>query len=66
VAIFSEELQPGKKYSPDQAGYALFNEKREPIGGSTSAANELSFDQLKPGTYYLKIVGPGLVHIKLH
>ncbi len=66
LGILSNELDPVKKYAPGIPAYALFNDKGEPIGAITSATNDFPMIDLKPGDYYLKITGPGLIHIKLH
>jgi|GEM_PF-5309436 len=66
VAILSQNLEAGQTYDPQRAGYALFDESMAPIAGARPATADMEFEALKPGTYYLKVVGPGAIHIKIH
>ena len=66
LGVLSNELEVRKAYTPDIAGYALFDSEGVRVGEVTAAVNDSPAVELKSGTYFIKIVGPGLIHIKLH
>jgi hypothetical protein len=66
LGLLSNQLAPGAKYSPDAAAYALFDKDGKLIGEMKPATVDFPMTELEKGTHYLKIMGPGLVDMKLH
>ena len=62
---FSNQLRVIEEYKGGP-GYAFFDAKGKPYGKPSSVWNDLTAFKFTPGTYYLKLVGPGLVDISVN
>ncbi len=66
LAVLSNELEVRQDYQPGMKGYAIFDSAGQRVGADTPAINDWPPRKLEPGTYYIKLVGPGTLDIKLH
>jgi len=57
---------PGAAYVAGKAAYAFFDEAGTVVSGPRLACDDdPDAAELEPGTYYLKLVGPGAVDVKV-
>ncbi|MDB6137282.1 MAG: hypothetical protein JWO94_354 [Verrucomicrobiaceae bacterium] len=63
---YSNQLKAPQPYQAGMPGYAFFDAKGRPYGKAVPAWNDCPAFKFTPGTYYLKIVGPGMVDISIN
>ena len=56
---------PNEPYEDGQAGYAYFDESGQVVIGPAQGCDDSDKADLLPGTYYLKLVGPGSFDLNL-
>jgi len=68
IGAYSEDLScPNDPWEPGQAGYAFFDDTGSAIGSPRQACDDAPGKVLSPpGTYYVKLVGPGPLNIDLN
>jgi hypothetical protein len=68
LSAFSTDLScPNEDYVAGEAGYAFFDDSGAVVSGPRLACDDdPSNAEIEPGTYYLKLVGPGTVGVDVN
>ena len=65
-AVNSNKLDnPGDTFQPGKPGYALYDAQCQLIGTAHPAWNDAPNIEREPGTYFIKLVGPGEIDIQI-